>query len=94
MAGIGDIKMTFHVDTSELEAAIMRVRAGLDVRTKCAVASCVRQGLERNLIVTSIGPAAGAKHDIFLYVCDEHSGDLSAVMSEDKTAPPTLIEEG
>lgn len=93
MAGIGDIKMNIHVDTSELEAAIMRIRAGLDVRTKCAVASCVRQGLERNLIQTSIGPAAGVKHDIFLYTCDEHFGDLSAFNGEDTTAP-VLREEG
>jgi len=92
MAGIGDIKMTLKVDTSELEAAIMRVRAGLDVRTKCAVASCVRQGLERNLIQTSIGPAASAKHDIFLYTCDEHFGDVSALNGEDTTAAP-LFEE-
>ena len=69
------------VDTQELEQAIYRLKAGLDVRTKCAIEDCTKQGLERNQIETACY-VRGTQIPLRIHVCDEHYDDLKCTESE------------
>lgn len=88
MGGIGDrlcLKLT--IDTYELEQVIVRMKSAMDLRTKCVMRDCPKQGLERNLIMTTLDK--DESYPVFLYTCDEHYPVLSYLNAP---LPVTVLE--
>lgn len=72
--------VTMTCDTSKIEQAILKLKAGLDVRTKCAIADCPHPSKETNRIIAMIDTSGPPF--VHVYTCDKHFEEYSYLNEE------------